>query len=150
MSRDWQADVELIEKSISILGMRNGKTITKELYEMAKYWLQYAEKWRVPYELACRISEKHEERADKAEEREQKLRELLEIAIGGLFLHGGDPAAECLLEKFRALYPLEREGTPVIISSISGELTGGKAVLMSRAIDAAFAEDDAEDDDDII
>ena len=46
--------------------------------------------------------------------------------------------------------PLEREGAPVIISSISGELTGHKAILMSKAIDAAFAEDDTEDDDDFI
>ena len=45
---------------------------------------------------------------------------------------------------------LEREGAPVIISSISGELTGNKAILMSKVIDAAFAEDDTEDDNDFI
>jgi len=70
-----------------------------------------AEKAETQLEVNQYLTARAERIAKDIKEREQKLRELLEIAIGGLFLHGDDPAAECLLEKFRALYPLEREDT---------------------------------------
>lgn len=63
------------------------------------------------YEAACAALEKHRERADKAEEREQKIRGLLEIAMGGLIARGSGKVADNLKRQLSTLYPLDMEDT---------------------------------------
>jgi hypothetical protein len=77
MSRDWQEDKRYIQE----LNNWELDPDDEDLFKIATYWLQYAEKWRVPYEVTCKLLDRQMERADAAEAREQKLREAIQTAI---------------------------------------------------------------------
>lgn len=94
--------------------------VIAELRNIAEKAEAEADKWRIEafrkyptpeaYEATCSALEKHRERADKAEEREQKLREAVEKEIeyyGDLY----DGRGMNLRKLLSTIYTLDREDT---------------------------------------
>lgn len=110
MSRDWQKDMELLQKP-----HKEVADVVTILDGIAPYWHQEAEKWRVEvfrkyptpdaYDAACKALQKHRERADKAEAREQKLREAMEETINEALTL--EDAIIFLNDVLASLYPKE-------------------------------------------
>lgn len=88
--RDWQKDMELCQKMSSPL---KAVELIRSHPEMTLYWLQEA------------AAEK--DRADAAEAREQKTRDLLSAMIGCLIIQKGldDVIVKGFMDSYHILYP---------------------------------------------
>jgi len=113
-NRDWQADIILLRKiPHSFADLEN------ILYNIAPYWMHEAEKWRVEafkqhptqdaYDAACAALQKHRERANEAEAREQKLKELVSEVLGDTdsLYYLNPEKTQRLVEGFASIYPKE-------------------------------------------
>ncbi|MBX4152447.1 hypothetical protein [Paenibacillus lautus] len=86
MKRDWQKDMELLQKPHKDIA-----DVVTILDGIAPYWHQEAKRWRFEafrkyptpdaYDTTCKALHKHRERADAAVAREQKLREAIEEVL---------------------------------------------------------------------
>ncbi|MNO43396.1 hypothetical protein D3C76_336160 [compost metagenome] len=130
--RDWQKDMELAHHArYEFVSMQPRHLNT--LIDVLFHWLQQyaaekeradkaeaeAEKWRIEsfrkyptpeaYDTACTALHKHRERADKAEEREKKLREEMEKAMYWINMEAFRIAYDVLQESLLSLYPDKEE-----------------------------------------
>lgn len=96
-----------------------------EAREALPYWLQQAKRLTADkarltidmhadannYQVQGKEIGELRKQLKRAEEREQKLKSLIEIAMGGLIARGSGRVADNLRGQLLTLYPLEREDT---------------------------------------